>query len=180
MSQLAQDVEALVRRSYPTAVEEMNVVLACNFFIDVLHAQQLHIYVKQADPGALQVLLVSTLEFEAFLKTTSSQGVAAQPSHDLWGWKTKVEDEGWKKKVKMKATSRKLIPGGFHGLCLGCGKKGHKCSWCPRERRTRSLDWLSSDAPQPCCKDVILKGDMDEVEKGADSQLSSVPVPLLV
>ncbi|XP_050710062.1 uncharacterized protein LOC126994834 [Eriocheir sinensis] len=53
LSQLAQDVEALVRRSYPAAPEEMIVVLARDFFVDALHDQQLQIYVKQAHPGDL-------------------------------------------------------------------------------------------------------------------------------
>ncbi len=77
LSQCAQDVEALVRRSYPTAPEEMIVVLPRDSFVDALDDQQLQIYVKQAHPGDLQVTLARALEFEAFLKTTSGQGAAA-------------------------------------------------------------------------------------------------------
>ncbi len=39
LSQLAQDVEALVRRSYPAAPEEIIVVLARDSFIDALDDQ---------------------------------------------------------------------------------------------------------------------------------------------
>ncbi|XP_050730508.1 uncharacterized protein LOC127005599 [Eriocheir sinensis] len=143
LSQLAQDVEALVRRSYPAAPEEMIVVLARDFFVDALHDQQLQIYVKQAHPGDLQVALARALEFEAFLKTTSGLGAAPQPRRDL---------RGRMAKVKKKAASRKASQEGFHGSCWGCGEKGHRRSRCPRERRTRSLDRLSSDAFQPFCK----------------------------
>ncbi len=66
LSQLAQDVETLVRRSYPTAPEEMIVVLPRDSFIDALDDQQ-QIYVKQAHPGDLQVALARALEFQAFL-----------------------------------------------------------------------------------------------------------------
>ncbi|XP_050725002.1 uncharacterized protein LOC127002823 isoform X2 [Eriocheir sinensis] len=185
LSQLAQDVEALVSRSYPAAPEEMIVVLARDFFVDALHDQQLQTYVKQAHPGDLQVALARALEFEAFLKTTSGLGAAPQPRRDLRGRKAKVEK---------KATSRKASPDGFLGSCWGCGKKGHMRSRCPRERRTRSLDRLSSDAFQPCCKDcgksghrssacpkpkeVVQAGNRDRLEKGAESQ-PSVPGPRL-
>ncbi|KAK8389230.1 hypothetical protein O3P69_020876 [Scylla paramamosain] len=59
LSQLAQDVEVLVRRSYPMAPEEMIVVLGRDSFIDALDDQQVQIYVKQAHPGDLQVALVA-------------------------------------------------------------------------------------------------------------------------
>ncbi|KAK8389762.1 hypothetical protein O3P69_009038 [Scylla paramamosain] len=86
LSQLAQDVE-----SYPAAPEEIIVVVARDSFIDALDDQQLQIYVKQAHPGDLQVALVRALEFEAFLKTTSGQGAAAQPRRDLRGRKEKLK-----------------------------------------------------------------------------------------
>lgn len=107
--------EALVRRAYPTAPEEMIIVLARNFFVDALHDQQLQIYVKQAHHGDLQVVLARALEFEAFLKTTSGLGAAAQPRRDLRGRKAKVEK---------KAASRKASPESFHDSCWGCGEKG--------------------------------------------------------
>ena len=128
MSHLAHDAEGLVRRSYPAAQEEIIVVLARNSFIDAVQDQQ--IYFKQA-------------EFEAFLKATGGLGSAARPHCALQGRKAKVEK---------KAESRKVSPKGFHGSCWGCGEKGHRRSRCPREPRTRSLDWLSTGAFQPCCK----------------------------
>ncbi len=118
LSQLAQDVEALVRRSYPAPPEEMIVVLARDSFIDAVDDQQLQIYVKQAHPGDLQVALARALEIEAFLKTTSGQGAAAQPRHD----------RARKAKVEKKPPSRKASPDGFRGSCWGCSEKGHRQS----------------------------------------------------
>lgn len=55
------------------AMEEMIVILACDFFFDTLYDQQLQIYFMQVHPGDLQVVLARVLKFEAFLKTTSDQ-----------------------------------------------------------------------------------------------------------
>ena len=143
LSQLAQDVEALVRRSYPAAAEEMVAVLARDFFVDALQDQQLQIYVKQAHPGDLQVALARALEFEAFLKTTSGLEAASPPRRDLHGRKARVEE----------TPARKASPGGFRGVCWRCGERGHRRSQCPGERRTRSPDRLSPDAFRPCCRD---------------------------
>ena len=185
LSQLAQDVEALVRRSYPAAAEEMIVVLARDFFVDALQDQQLQIYVKQAHPEDLQVALARALEFEAFLKATSGLGPAAQPRRDLRGRKAKVE----------KIALRKVSPSTFQGLCWGCGEVGHRRSQCQRERRTRPLNRTDSDAFQQCCKDcgryghhpsacpkakeVVQAENSDRLEKGAETQPSSVPGPRL-
>ena len=119
-------------------------VLARDLFIDALQDHQLQIYVKQAHPGGLQVALARALEFEAFLKATGGLRAATRPHRDLWGRKAKVEK---------KAVSKKVSPESFHGACWGCGEKGHRHSQCPRERRTRSLNRLSTGAFQPCCKD---------------------------
>lgn len=186
LSQLAQDMEALVRRAYPAAPEEMIVVLARDSFVDALNDQQLQIYVKQAHPGDLQVALARALEFEAFMKTSGSSAAAAQPRRDLQGRKATVEK---------KAASREASPDGFRGSCWSCGERGHKRSQCSRGRRTRSLDRLSSDAFQPCCKEcgksghrgsacpkpkeVAQAGNSDRLEKGANTQ-PSVPGPRAV
>lgn len=50
LSRLAHEMETLVRRAYPSAPEEMVIVLARDHFVDALGDQQLQIYVKQAHP----------------------------------------------------------------------------------------------------------------------------------
>lgn len=68
LSQLVQDVEALVRRSYPTPAVNKIMLLARNAFTGALQDYQLQVYIKQAHPGNLEVVLVRAMEFEAFLK----------------------------------------------------------------------------------------------------------------
>ena len=87
--------------------------------------------------------LARALEFEAFLKATGGLVEAARPHLDLRGRKAKVE------KAALKKVSRER----FRGACWGCGEKEHRRSRCPRERRTRSLDRLSTGTFQPCYKD---------------------------
>ncbi|XP_042859039.1 uncharacterized protein LOC122245155 [Penaeus japonicus] len=141
LPQLAQDVEALVRRLYPAALEEMIVVQARDFFVDTLQDQQLQIYVKQAHPEDLQVVLARALEFEALLEATSGLEPAAQNCRDLWG-----------RKVKMKAVSWRVSLYRFHISCWGCGEKGHRRSRCPTKWRMHPFSRPDSDAFQQCCK----------------------------
>ncbi len=117
LSQLAQDVEALVRRLYPTATEEMAVVYVRDYFIDALRDSQLDIYVKQAHPWDLQVALARAFEFEALLKTTSNLGKAAQPSMDL---------SCQKATVKIKVALRRVSLEKFSRACWSCGEMGHR------------------------------------------------------
>ncbi|XP_050709041.1 uncharacterized protein LOC126993919 [Eriocheir sinensis] len=92
--------------------------------------------------------LTRALEFGA-LTTISGLAAAAPPCHDL---------RGRMAKVKMKSASMKASPEGLRGSYGGCGKRGHRCSRCLGERRTRSLDRLSPDALQPRCKDCGQSG----------------------
>lgn len=118
-------------------------VLASNAFTDALQDHQLQISVKQSHHGDLQVAVVRTMEFEAFMKMASCLFEFSQPWCDLRGGKTKVEE---------KAVSRKASPEGFHSPCWGCGKEEHRPSQCLRGQRTCSFDQLSSDTFQSCCK----------------------------
>lgn len=187
LSQLAHDIEALVRRAYPTAGEEMVTVLARDAFLDALMDHQLQIYVRQAHPADVQVALARAMEFEAFMQTASSVSVFARPRNDV---------RGRKAHVKRKVTSRETSPGGFGGRCWRCGEKGHVRARCPRERRTRSLDRPDRVAFQPCCKDcggaghrssacpnpkdIVAAGNDYRLEVGAASQPATTPVPRLV
>ncbi|KAG0719777.1 hypothetical protein GWK47_049794 [Chionoecetes opilio] len=57
LPQLAQEIETLVRRAYPTAPEEMMNVMSREHFVDALHDKDLQLYVKQAHPGDVQEAL---------------------------------------------------------------------------------------------------------------------------
>ena len=69
LPELAQDVESLVRRAYPTAPEDMVDVLASDYFVHALQQQQLQIYVRQAHPRDLREALARAMGFESFLHT---------------------------------------------------------------------------------------------------------------
>ena len=101
LSQLAHDIEALVRRAYPTAGEEMVTVLARDAFLDALMDHQLQIYVRQAHPADVQVALARAMEFEAFMQTASSVSAFARPRSDV---------RGRKAHVRRKPTSREASP----------------------------------------------------------------------
>ncbi|XP_050712080.1 uncharacterized protein LOC126996064 isoform X1 [Eriocheir sinensis] len=129
--------------------------------------------------------LTKALELGA-LTTTSGLAAAAPPCHDF---------RGRMAKVKMKSASMKASPEGLRGSCGGCGKRGHRCSLCLGERRTRSLDRPSPDAQQPrrkdcgqsghrlsACprpRDAARLGSADGLEKGADFQPSPALGPRL-
>ncbi|XP_045124135.1 uncharacterized protein LOC123512044 [Portunus trituberculatus] len=179
LSQLAHDVEALVRRAYPIAIEEMVTVLARDAFLDALVDHQLQIYVRQAHPADMQVALARAMEFEAFMQTASSLSTFARPRSDVRGRKAQVKS-----------------PGAFGGWCWRCGEMGHVRARCPRDRRPRSLDWPDRVAFQPCCEDcggaghrsstcpspkeVVSAGNDYRLKAGSASQLAKTPVPRLV
>ncbi|XP_045101469.1 uncharacterized protein LOC123498430 [Portunus trituberculatus] len=141
---LAHDVEALVRRAYLAAGEEMVTVLTRDAFLDALVDHQLQIYVRQAHPADVQVALARAIEFEAFMQTASSLSTFARPHSDVRGRKTQV---------KRRPASRAASPGALGGRCWRCGEKGHVRARCPRELRERSLDRPDRVAFQPCCED---------------------------
>ncbi|XP_045127236.1 uncharacterized protein LOC123513870 [Portunus trituberculatus] len=108
LSQLAHDVEALVRRAYRTAGEEMVTMLARDAFLDALVDHQLQIYVRQAHPADVQVALARAMEFEAFILTANSLSTFARPRSDV---------RGRKAQVKRRPASRAASPGAFCGRC---------------------------------------------------------------
>ncbi|MPC21898.1 hypothetical protein E2C01_014902 [Portunus trituberculatus] len=178
LSQLAHDIEALVRRAYPMAGEDMVTVLARDVFLDALVDHQLKIYVKQAHPADMQVALARTMEFEAFMQTVSSLSTFAQPCSDV---------RGRKAQVKRRPASCVASPGAFSGRCWRCGEKGHVRAWCPRERRACSLDRPDRVTFQPCCEDCggaghrsRYPGNDYRLKAGAASQPAKTPVPQLV
>ncbi|KAK3878809.1 hypothetical protein Pcinc_016619 [Petrolisthes cinctipes] len=87
---LAQDLEALVRRAYPVAPEEMVTVLAHDYFVDALQDQQLQIYMMQAQPSDVQMALAKALEFESFLRATGMRMTTVGPQPEVRALWTKA------------------------------------------------------------------------------------------
>ncbi|KAK3882385.1 hypothetical protein Pcinc_013251 [Petrolisthes cinctipes] len=110
---LAQDLEALVRRAYPVAPEEMVTVLARDYFVDALQDQQLQIYVMQAHPSDVQMALAKALEFESFLRATGMRMATVGPQPEVRALWTKVPRD--------EAAAGKDSPKEFQGACWECG-----------------------------------------------------------
>ena len=139
---LAHEMETLVRRAYPSAPEEMVIVLACDHFVDDLGDQQLQIYVKQAHPENVQITLARALEFESFLRTTGNVGEPTFPRRAFQACRTQTNSL-FKK--------RRTSPRAFKGTCWECGETGHKQSQCGQAKMTRSLEELHSPDFPPFC-----------------------------
>jgi len=151
LTQLAQEVESLVRRAYPTAREDMVDVLARDCFVDALQDQQLQIYVKQAHPQDVQEALARASEMEAFLSTTGGAPGLATPRHAV-GTATLPRHFTARRTQTGKIDSRReASPEGFRGTCWGCGQVGHKRSKCGQPRRSRSLEDSRQRPFRPCC-----------------------------
>ena len=186
LSQLAQELETLVRRAYPTAPEDMVAVLARDHFVDALQQRQLQIYIKQAHPCDLQEALARALEFEAFLRTT---GGAPGPSELRYSEEVTALPRHFRARraqARENARGRRASPEQFRGDCWGCGQRGHKKSQCGSRRRTRSLEEPRRMVFKPCCwncgrsdhvtsqcqrpKDVVQAGNSARLGNGAASQ----------
>ncbi|KAK4309251.1 hypothetical protein Pmani_019103 [Petrolisthes manimaculis] len=137
---LAQDLEALVRRAYPVAPEEMVTVLARDHFVDALQDQQLQIYVMQAHPSDVQMALAKALEFESFLRATSTRMTTVGPQSEVRAL--------WTKGPRDEAAAGKDSPKEFQGACWECGERGHRRSTCPK--RASSPNRYNVRV-KPCC-----------------------------
>ena len=160
LPQLAQDIDTLVRRAFPSASEDMVGVLTTDHFLDALQNRELQLYVKQAHPKDVKEALARALEHEAFTRTSVGGWSVASTSttfptrtfHARRAQTYGPPHSPNKKKWKQQPSSGRSSPVPFQGSCYGCGQKGHKRSQCRRERRTRSLERPATSAFQPCCK----------------------------
>ena len=191
LTQLAQEVESLVRRSYPTAQEETVDLLARDHFIDALQDQQLQLYVKQAHPTNVQEALTRASEMEAFLRTTSTAQAPAAPRYAARTDERPRHVRARKAQTgKRTERKRKESPEGFQGTCWGCGQVGHMRSQCGQACKSRSLDDLRQPLFKPCCwscgqeghrsmdcknpREVVEAGNATRLGNGASSQPESV------
>lgn len=187
LPQLAQDIDTLVRRAYPTAPEDMVGELTTEYFVDALQNRELQLYVKQAHPKDMKEALARALELEAFTRTS------------VGGWSTMMSSNSFptpqfkarraqvpeppsspSKKRQQQPSSGRSSPAGFRGTCWGCGQVGHMRSQCQRGRRTRSLERPATHAFQPCCQNcgdyghfsIACKKPEDIVQAGNDVSLA--------
>ena len=71
LSKLADDIEKLAFRAYPSAPSHYRAVLACDHFIDALADETLQIAVRQSRPSSLSQALVSALEIESIRRSAN-------------------------------------------------------------------------------------------------------------
>ena len=71
LSKLADDIEKLAFRAYPSAPSHYRAVLACDHFIDALADETLQVAVRQSRPSSLSQALVSALEIESIRRSAN-------------------------------------------------------------------------------------------------------------
>ena len=162
LSQLAQDIETLVHRSYsviryvpapPVLIED----LAKDHFIRALNEREIQLYVMQAHPRTLSEALASALEYESFMQVTAKEDKSCPkpnnnhtPENKLPYWKTRTSENRVNPPRENSVNPRPVTPlvrarparerpqqppaqTGFTGVCWMCGERGHRRDQCPRE-----------------------------------------------
>ena len=66
LTELAEDVEKLIRLAYPDADPAMMEVLGIDHFIDALHEEELRLKVRQSRPKTMRGAVQTALELESF------------------------------------------------------------------------------------------------------------------
>lgn len=161
LPQLAQDIDTLVRRAYPSAPEDMVGELTTEYFMDALQNRELQLYVKQAHPKNVKEALARALELEAFTRTSvggwSASSPHSFPPRPFQARRARTANPAGspnkkRKQPRSQSSSGRSSPVGFRGSCWGCGQVGHKRYQCRRGQRTRSLERPATTSFQPCCK----------------------------
>ena len=66
LTELAEDVEKLIRLAYPEADPAMMEVLGIDHFIDALHEEEMRLKLRQSRPKTLREAVRTALELESF------------------------------------------------------------------------------------------------------------------
>ena len=66
LTELAEDVEKLIRLTYPDADPAMMELLGIDHFIDALHEEEMRLKVRQSRPKTLREAVQTALELESF------------------------------------------------------------------------------------------------------------------
>ena len=150
LSHVAQDIEELVRRAFPSMSQiPMGVNdLAVPYFIDALNDRQLQLLVMQGRPRSLQAALTIAIEMESFLQTAVTTETSSRcPGNNYKSWRNNAgstNPQPTSPRTPVVTVRPARLPrgppragaerGGFEGECWRCGKKGHRRSECPELR----------------------------------------------
>lgn len=66
LTELAEDVEKLIRLAYPDADPAMVELLGIDHFIDALHDEEIRLKLRQSSPKTLREAVQTALELESF------------------------------------------------------------------------------------------------------------------
>ncbi|XP_036355945.1 uncharacterized protein LOC118761880 [Octopus sinensis] len=154
LQQLAQDLEGMVHKAYPTAAPDLLSLLLKEQFIDALESTNLKVQVKQTRPGTMQEALASVLEFESYIKSSTgnfrvSGGSGFQAKRGKIHGVDRLGDSHEPCERDKETTGV---------CCWHCGRPGHKWQDCyslKRERENRTVE-----------QGLLLRASAGDVEKG--------------
>ncbi len=149
--ELAQDIQKLVRKAYPTAVADTRDRLSRDNFIDALNDGEIEWAVYQGKPSTLEEAAKLALEFESFRmghrRRLQPSGEAIRVQQEDWSEDenknsssdTKLEAlEGRLQQLEVQANLNKIengtlaksAPARNKIVCWACGKEGHFAREC--------------------------------------------------
>lgn len=158
LTELAQAIRTLVRKSYPIAVSETTETLARDAFIDSLNESEMEWAVHQGKPCTLDDALRLALEYEAFQigrsRRLGTKRVRIQrdssPYHPIVNGK--VETQNGQLDCQLKETIARLenlilaqrLPDAKREafekrLCFYCQKPGHISRYCKKREHDKGL-----------------------------------------
>ncbi|MPC58325.1 Gag-Pol polyprotein [Portunus trituberculatus] len=126
---LAQDLDGTAHKAYPGAPPDMLNVLVRDQFVDALESVEFKIQVKQAQPKSLAEALARALEFESYVRSSTSNS----------------RMEGSSRFRSQRAVLGES--GDFSGSCWNCGRVRHRAEDCSCSRTRRIPRCWSCNKP---------------------------------
>ena len=157
LTELAEDVEKLIRLAYPDADPAMVELLGIDHFIDALHEEEMRLKVRQGRPKTLREAVQTALELESFHLASrqrprpvrgakidySSESEGSSTAPDFQKQVLDCLKDGLQKVLAQCSTTdgqqRERLPQRNQQrrkqlVCWGCEQPGHVRRNCPKEK----------------------------------------------